>query len=193
MNPFEILYNRALFLEKTMVEFYANLSDETIKNIQTEISAIKEVIRIYKENTQNLDNQKESLPTIDIVETEDLTNQKELYEQSIFDVQSIWETLDKNAKNIILIDIKKITNNGLSKTEMESLKMLAEDGEYNIEEILAKVGEHAFKYYGALDKLVEKGIAKYDNHLHQNIFLTETGLWLYGLTTHKNPVILNKI
>ena len=191
MNPFDILYNRALFLEKTMTEFYANLSDETIHNIQMEISAIKEIIRMYKNDFAN--GHEESLPTINIVESQEQVTQKEVYEKSEFDVQSIWKTLDKESKNAILKDITKITNNGLSKTEMETLTMLAEDGEYNIEEILASTGEAAFKYYGALDKLVEKGIAKYDNELHQNIFLTETGLWLYGLTTHKNPVILNKI
>lgn len=191
MNPFDILYNRALFLEKTMTEFYANLSDETIHNIQMEISAIKEIIRMYKNDFTN--GHEESLPTINIVESQEQVTQKEVYEKSEFDVQSIWKTLDKESKNAILKDITKITNNGLSKTEMETLTMLAEDGKYNIEEILASVGEAAFKYYGALDKLVEKGIAKYDNELHQNIFLTETGLWLYGLTTHKNPVILNKM
>lgn len=174
-----------------MTEFYANLSDETIHNIQMEISAIKEIIRMYKNDLTN--GHEESLPTINIVESQEQVTQKEVYEKSEFDVQSIWKTLDKESKNAILKDITKITNNGLSKTEMETLTMLAEDGEYNIEEILASTGEAAFKYYGALDKLVEKGIAKYDNELHQNIFLTETGLWLYGLTTHKNPVILNKM
>ena len=128
-----------------------------------------------------------------IPEPEPVVEKKEPFEPVEFNISEEWKFRNKEQRIRINQDVQTVAKMGnLSATDVKVICALAENKQYEFDLIIRNAGEIAEdpnKWIASINKLVRLNLA---NFLHgdkenQYIFLTENGLWLYGLTQKKNP------
>lgn len=131
--------------------------------------------------------------TTPVPEPNPVMEKKEPFEPVEFNISEEWKFRNKDQRIRINQDVQTVAKMGnLSATDVKVICALAENKQYEFDLIIRNAGEIAEdpnKWIASINKLVRLNLA---NFLHgdkenQYIFLTENGLWLYGLTQKKNP------